>query len=95
MIGGGRSELNAATHIEFYTAANHTTVTGTLAAEITGVGATSTFRTVGHLEIDGDLNHDGSKIGFFGKAPVQAQVGVAISSAGIHAALINLGLFQV
>lgn len=51
-IGGGFGTLNALTSIEFYTAANTTTTTGTLAADITGVGATSTLRTVGNLKCD-------------------------------------------
>jgi hypothetical protein len=44
------------------------------------------------LEIDGALNHDGSSVGFYGTTPVAKQTGVAVSSAGIHAALVNLGL---
>ncbi len=44
------------------------------------------------LELDGDLNHDGTNLGFYGTAPVTQQTGVAVSSAGIHAALVNLGL---
>lgn len=44
------------------------------------------------VEIDGDLNHDGSNVGFYGTAPVAQQTGVAVTAAGIHAALVNLGL---
>jgi len=32
------------------------------------------------------------KIGFFGVVPVVQQTGVAVTAAGIHAALVNLGL---
>jgi len=32
------------------------------------------------------------KIGFYNKAPVAQQTGVAVSAAGVHAALVNLGL---
>ena len=32
------------------------------------------------------------KIGFYAKIPVAQQTGVAVSAAGIHAALVNLGL---
>ncbi len=46
----------------------------------------------GDLEIDGDLNHDGTNVGFYGTAPVAQQVGVAVTEAAIHAALVNLGL---
>lgn len=45
-----------------------------------------------NVEINGDLNHDGAGVGFYGTAPVALQTGVAVSAAGIHAALVNLGL---
>lgn len=32
------------------------------------------------------------KVGFYGTAPVAKQTGVAVSAAGIHAALVALGL---
>lgn len=92
--GGGNASFNAATKHEWYTAATTTTVTGTLAMDLTGVGATSTLRTVGHLEIDADLNHDGSNIGFFGTAPAAKQTGVAVTAAAIHAALVTYGLIS-
>lgn len=41
------------------------------------------------------FKHTGSgerRIGFFGATPVAQQTGVAVSAAGIHAALVNLGL---
>jgi len=56
------------------------------------VSCSGNFRTIGNAEIDGDLNHDGSNVGFYGTAPVTQQTGVAVSAAGIHAALVNLGL---
>lgn len=46
----------------------------------------------GEVEIDGALNHDGTTAGFYGAAPVAQQTGVAVTAAGIHAALVNLGL---
>ena len=49
-------------------------------------------RFVSNLEIDGTLNHDGSSVGFFGTAPASRPTGVAVSAAGIHAALVTLGL---
>ena len=49
-------------------------------------------KTALSLEIDGDLNHDGSNVGFYGTAPVAKQTGVAVTAAAIHAALVNLGL---
>jgi len=57
---------------------------------------TATFSTAhifaSSIEIDGDLNHDGSNVGFYGTAPVALQTGVAVDSTGIHAALVALGL---
>lgn len=38
-----------------------------------------------------DLMVDGN-VGFYGTAPIAQQTGVAVSAAGIHAALVNLGL---
>lgn len=46
------------------------------------------------VEIDGDLNHDGSNVGFYGTVPIAKQTGVAVTAAGIHAALVNLGLIS-
>ena len=34
----------------------------------------------------------GEKIGFFNATPVVQQTGIAVTAAGIHAALVNLGL---
>ena|SRR3990167_10463308 len=34
----------------------------------------------------------GQKLGFFNATPVVQQTGVAVSAAGIHAALVNFGL---
>ena len=53
MIGGGTSLFNTATIIQFYTAANTTTTTGTLAADITGVGASSLLYLRGKLQVVG------------------------------------------
>ncbi|KKM73818.1 hypothetical protein LCGC14_1406640, partial [marine sediment metagenome] len=44
-----------ATAIEFYTAANTTTIAGTLAADITGVGVTSLLHLRGKLQVGGDV----------------------------------------
>lgn len=38
------------------------------------------------------LGKTGGNVGFYGTTPVALQTGVAVSSAGIHAALVNLGL---
>lgn len=44
--------------------------------------------------IEGDLDHDGSGVGFYSTTPIAKQTGVAVSAAGIHAALVNLGLIS-
>ena len=44
------------------------------------------------VNIGGALNHDGLTAGFYATAPIAKQVGVAVSAAGVHAALVNLGL---
>lgn len=44
------------------------------------------------LHLGGDLNHDGTNVGFYTATPVAQQTGVAVTAAGIHAALVNLGL---
>ena len=46
----------------------------------------------GGIQIGADLNHDGTKAGFYGTAPITQQTGVAVTDAAIHAALVNLGL---
>lgn len=35
----------------------------------------------------------GQKMGFYGTTPIAQQTGIAVSAAGIHAALVALGLF--
>lgn len=52
------------------------------------------FQIAGAVEVDGALNHDGTTVGFYGTAPVAKQTGVAVSAAGVHAALVNLGLIS-
>jgi hypothetical protein len=46
----------------------------------------------GSLAITQDLAHRGSKAGFYNTAPIAKQTGVAVTAAGIHAALVALGL---
>ena len=45
-----------------------------------------------NVQITGDINHDGSQIGFFSTAPAAQPTSVAVTAAGIHAALVTLGL---
>lgn len=64
-----------------------------LGREAAGVlGTTAKFRVGTEIEIDGALNHDGTEVGFYGTAPIAKQTGVAVTAAGIHAALVSLGL---
>lgn len=38
------------------------------------------------------LNPGGTGLGFYGKTPIQKQTGVPVTDAGVHAAMVNLGL---
>lgn len=40
------------------------------------------------------VSYASGKLGFYGTTPIVKQTGVAVSAAGIHAALVNLGLFS-
>lgn len=61
---------------------------------ITNIGGSLEFKTlvqtyarnsskVTDIEIDGELNHDGSKIGFFGVTPIARQAGISDPSGGV------------
>ena len=61
------------------------------------ISAAGVVRTVGEIEIDGDLNHDGSNVGFYGSAPVAKPTvtgsrGGNAALASLLTALANLGL---
>ena len=55
-------------------------------------GGTVTLNASGEFRIDAHLAHEGSKAGFFNTAPISKPTGVAVTAAGIHAALVSLGL---
>jgi hypothetical protein len=58
-----------------------------------GIGTTTDGMTAGgSLAIAQDLAHRGSKAGFYNTAPISKPTGVAVSAAGIHGALVSLGL---
>jgi len=69
-IGGGNSDLNAATHLYVYTAANTATTTGTLRLSIDKTGLTRVSDSVSHasshslaandLLVEGDVEVDGT-----------------------------------
>jgi hypothetical protein len=44
------------------------------------------------MRITGALDHEGTTVGFYNTTPIVKQTGVAVSTAAIHAALVNLGL---
>ena len=54
----------------------------------TGLTLTTAWSAVDDITIGAS----GDGIGFYGATPVSKQTGVAVTSAGIHAALVNLGL---
>jgi hypothetical protein len=64
-----------------------------LNAEFKGTASIASKLTVfGEIELNSTLNHDGANIGFYGTAPIGKQIGVAVTAAAVHAALVNLGL---
>lgn len=46
----------------------------------------------GTIFLQGNLTHVGNEIGFYGAGPTPRQTGVPVTAAGIHAALVTLGL---
>jgi len=66
--------------------------TNTLGTEVHQFFLSGKAKHTGEIEIDGNLNHDGSNVGFYGTTPIAQQTGVAVTAAAIHAALVNLGL---
>lgn len=54
---------------------------------------TNLYRSAANeLKTDDSFFHAGTNLGFYGTTPVAKQTGVAVSAAGIHAALVSLGL---
>lgn len=63
-------------------------------AHSTPIASFTTLGGVGlRVNADGGVGID-SKVGFFGTVPVAKPTGVAVSAAGIHAALVSLGLIS-
>ncbi len=46
----------------------------------------------GKVTLPNALAHTGASVGFYATAPIAKQTGVAVDAAGIHAALVALGL---
>lgn len=51
----------------------------------------TTSKRWGSLHVD-DIQHEGANLGFFGTTPIAQETGIAVTAAGIHAALVNYGL---
>lgn len=49
------------------------------------------FRRLAPL-VNGAVQSDDMVVGFYGATPIAQQTGVPVTAAGIHAALVNLGL---
>jgi len=61
----------------------------------TTVSSTPATTTTGVLQTtNGDIaiSKSGGTVGFYGTTPIAKQTGVAVSAAGVHAALVALGL---
>ena len=79
---------------EFYTNAGASAFNSVLALTIKS-DQNATF--AGEVEIDGDLNHDGSNVGFYGTAPIAQAVlatGAGATVDNVITALQNLGLVK-
>lgn len=66
------------------TAGGNATITNSYAIWVDG----------GVTRLDGDLDHRGTKLGFYGTTPIAKQTGVGTDAASIHAALVALGLIS-
>lgn len=91
-VNGGAVGGKTATNAYGIFIKDHSALGSVIANNIHSAGATSNNYFQGHVEIDGNLNHDGAGVGFYGTAPVAKQTGVAVDAAAIHAALVALGL---
>jgi hypothetical protein len=68
------------------------TVNNVVIGGSTPLAGTFTAATSTSLTVTGNLSVDTTKIGFYGTTKIVQQTGVAVTAAGIHAALVNLGL---
>jgi subtilase-type serine protease len=66
------------------------TFTGTFTNSGTVTGGAITATT---LRATGNLFANATSLGFYGTTGIIQQTGVSVTAAGIHAALVNLGLF--
>lgn len=78
-------------------AVNEITVTNAATGNAPTVAATGgdtdiTLKLAGKGNGGVEVGGTSGEVGFYGTTPVALQTGVAVSAAGIHAALVNLGL---
>lgn len=59
---------------------------------VTAISAGTAAVTCAGLTDTGALTHTGTTVGFYSTTPIAKQTGVVVSAAGIHAALVALGL---
>lgn len=94
-VGGSPAALNTlvgagGTVVTGGTIAGPVTLTGTLTNAGTVTGGVITATT---LRATSNLFANGTSLGFYGTTGIIQQTGVSVTAAGIHAALVNLGLF--
>ena len=94
-VGG---QVNSALDLPIVTEqVNYITLEGATAGNPISVSAHGSDTNI-TLILDGkgtggvQLGSGGGRVGFYGTTPIALQTGVAVSAAGIHAALVNLGL---
>ncbi len=84
----------AATDLAFFVQDNSSTDVTNPATQTPGIRLTPDGVDINtDINITGALNHDGATVGFYATTPIAQQTGVAVTAAGIHAAIVALGLF--
>lgn len=86
-VDGSASNVNLAANLNV-NGGNVTILSGALVT----VGSATSFTNGNAVTFSGNIDHDGSGVGFYGTAPVAKQTGVAVTAEAIHAALVALGL---
>ncbi len=61
---------------------------------VTSTPATTTTAVVQFVGPEVQVAATGGSVGFYGTTPIAKQTGVAVSAAGVHAALVALGLIS-
>lgn len=100
-ISASKSELRVR-ELDNQDVGDNMTVAGDLAvagdATVTGAATVDgKFHAAGEAEIDGDINHDGTKVGFFGTAPQarpKKKAPAEVTAKELAEALETLGLLE-